>query len=50
MATDDQMIDDLIDANDKYEAAIALQPEANPNHISSSYEKFFLKEVMAQEK
>ena len=26
----DQMIDDLINANDKYEAAIAMQPEANP--------------------
>ncbi len=29
----DQMIDDLINANDKYEVAIALQPEAKPNHI-----------------
>jgi hypothetical protein len=34
----DQMVDDLINANDKYEAAIALQPEANPNCISSSYD------------
>ncbi len=36
LATDDQMIDDIINANDKFEAAIALQPEANPNHLSSS--------------
>jgi hypothetical protein len=37
-AVHDQMIDDLINANDKYEAAIALQPEAKTNHISSSYD------------
>ena len=38
LATDDQMVDDIINANDKYEAAIALQPEANPSRISSSYD------------
>ena len=34
----DQMMEDLINANDKYEAAIAMQPEANPKYISSSFD------------
>ncbi len=32
------MIEDLINADDKYEAAMALQPEAKPNHNSTSYD------------